>query len=169
MDRLEAVEKLAKLRDAGILTESEYLQQKNLVIGATSIVPRSASIDTPSNRLQRMEDVPTYQLPRDVSPQIHIHNTNSQHVTAPVYYLRPEKSILVSYLLWFFLGGFGAHRFYLGRPATAIILMILNFIGLTTLVLGVGIIFIAVVAFWLFIDLFLIPGMANGSNRMVAG
>ncbi|WP_342621698.1 NINE protein, partial [Pseudomonas aeruginosa] len=24
-----------------------------------------------------------------------------------------------AYLLWFFLGGFGAHRFYLGKTGTA--------------------------------------------------
>ena len=32
-----------------------------------------------------------------------------------------EKSLLVAYLLWFFLGLLGIHRFYLGRWVTGII------------------------------------------------
>lgn len=49
----------------------------------------------------------------------------------------------VAYLLWFFLGWISAHRFYLGRPATAI-LQILSY-------------FILIGFIWLLIDAFLIP------------
>lgn len=31
------------------------------------------------------------------------------------------KSILVGYLLWFFLGAFGVHRFYTGRWVTGLL------------------------------------------------
>lgn len=51
----------------------------------------------------------------------------------------------VAYLLWLFLGFLSGHRFYLGRPGTAI-LQILSYLVL------VGFI-------WLLIDAFLIPGM----------
>jgi len=34
-----------------------------------------------------------------------------------------QKSKPISYLLWFLLGGFGAHRFYLRRKRTAFILL----------------------------------------------
>ena len=50
-----------------------------------------------------------------------------------------------AYLLWFFLWFVSAHRFYLGRPISAI-LQILSFLVLIGFV-------------WVFIDLFLIPGM----------
>ena len=50
-----------------------------------------------------------------------------------------------AYLLWFFLWWISAHRFYLGRPGTAI-LQILSY-------------FILVGFIWALIDAFLIPGM----------
>lgn len=52
-------------------------------------------------------------------------------------------SPLVAYLLWGFLGVFSAHRFYLGRPGSAIL-------QICTLY-GLGI--------WWLIDVFLISGM----------
>ena len=51
----------------------------------------------------------------------------------------------VAYLLWLFLGIFSGHRFYLGRPVSAV-LQILSYLIL------IGFI-------WLLIDAFLIPGM----------
>ncbi len=63
------------------------------------------------------------------------------------------KSTFVAYLLWFFLGGLGAHRFYLGRPISAI-LFILTLGGRTI---------------WWIIDLFLIPGMVQIANMKHGG
>ncbi|MDE1896450.1 MAG: TM2 domain-containing protein [Rhodospirillales bacterium] len=54
-------------------------------------------------------------------------------------------STALAYLFWFFLGIFSAHRFYLGRPGSAI-LQILSY-------------FIVIGFIWLLIDAFLIPGM----------
>ena len=51
----------------------------------------------------------------------------------------------VAYLLWFFVGILSGHRFYLGRPGTAI-LQILTY-------------FILIGFIWLLVDAFLIPGM----------
>ena len=56
-------------------------------------------------------------------------------------------SIVVAYLFWFFIGFLAAHRFYLGRPGTAILQIVLIF-----LIVGV---------IWWVIDLFLIPGMVR--------
>jgi TM2 domain-containing membrane protein YozV len=60
------------------------------------------------------------------------------------------RSVGVAYLLWFFLGFFSAHRFYLRRPGTAIFQIILNCIL-------IGLI-------WVLIDAFLIPGMVRNEN-----
>jgi TM2 domain-containing membrane protein YozV len=59
----------------------------------------------------------------------------------------------VAYLLWFFLGWISAHRFYLGRPATAI-LQILSY-------------FILIGFIWLLIDVFLIPGMVRDKKNEI--
>ncbi|WP_019904676.1 TM2 domain-containing protein [Methylobacterium sp. 77] len=59
-------------------------------------------------------------------------------------------SVGLAYALWFFLGIVSAHRFYLGRPGTAI-LQIVSYLFL------VGFI-------WLLIDAFLIPAMVRGKQ-----
>ena len=63
------------------------------------------------------------------------------------------KSTVVAYLLWFFLGGLGIHRFYLGRPISGI------FYLLTVGGFAIG---------WI-IDLFLIPGMVRQENAKMSG
>nr|WP_263314529.1 TM2 domain-containing protein [Mammaliicoccus sp. Marseille-Q6498] len=61
-----------------------------------------------------------------------------------------SKSLGVSYLLWFFLGAIGAHRFYYGKTGSAIVILLLT---LFTSWWTFGII----VLIWLIIDAFLIP------------
>ena len=56
-----------------------------------------------------------------------------------------RKSTGAAYLLWFFLGFLSAHRFYLGKPVSAI-LQILSY-------------FILVGFVWWFLDFFLIPSI----------
>lgn len=59
----------------------------------------------------------------------------------------------VAYLLWFFTGWVSGHRFYLGKPGTAI-LQILSY-------------FILVGFIWLLIDAFLIPGMIQEKRNEI--
>ena len=56
-----------------------------------------------------------------------------------------KKSAGAAYLLWFFLGWLSAHRFYLGKPVTAI-LQIFSY-------------FILIGFVWWLLDLFLIPSI----------
>ncbi|MBA3068438.1 MAG: TM2 domain-containing protein [Hyphomonas sp.] len=58
-----------------------------------------------------------------------------------------RKSAAAAYFLWFFLGWISAHRFYLGKPVTAI-LQILSY-------------FILIGFVWWVADLFLIPSIIN--------
>jgi TM2 domain-containing membrane protein YozV len=60
-----------------------------------------------------------------------------------------SKNAVIAYLLWFFLWPFGAHRFYLARIGSAIVMLILSIT-----VVGLIVTFI-----WAIVDLFLIPGM----------
>src|SRR5690625_7789652 len=43
-----------------------------------------------------------------------------------------KKSMVVAYLLWFFLGGAGAHRFYIGKTGSAITMLVLFLLGWAT-------------------------------------
>ena len=58
------------------------------------------------------------------------------------------KSTAVAYLLWFFFGYLGLHRFYLRRPLTGVVWL------LTLGICGVG---------WI-VDVFLVPGMVAACN-----
>ena len=73
-----------------------------------------------------------------------------------------KKSTGVAYLLWFFLAGFGAHRFYLGRTGSAVAMLILFVLGWATLAILIGAFFLIAVGIWALVDAFLIPGMISG-------
>jgi len=66
------------------------------------------------------------------------------------------KSIGIAYLLWFFFGTIGGHRFYLGRVGSAIAMLLI-----TVLTLGLGLI---ITGIWAIIDAFLIPNMVGEEN-----
>ncbi|AMM86529.1 TM2 domain-containing protein [Martelella sp. AD-3] len=74
------------------------------------------------------------------------------------------KSPAAAYLLWFFVGWAGAHRFYLGRPGSAIAMLLLNVVGWLTAVFIIGLVFLAVFGIWWLVDLFLISGMIDAQK-----
>lgn len=78
-----------------------------------------------------------------------------------------KKSMGAAYALWFFVGMFGGHRFYLGRSGSAIAQLVLTIVGFLTLVIGIGAVLLLAVAIWVLVDAFLIPGMieADTSNK----
>jgi len=76
-----------------------------------------------------------------------------------------KKSELIAYLLWFFLGGFGAHRFYIGRIGSAIAMTLL-FVGSTALTLVlIGYVGNALWTIWWVIDAFKLPGWIAAYNN----
>lgn len=77
------------------------------------------------------------------------------------------KSTGAAYLLWFFLGTLGAHRFYLGRPGSAVVQLLMTIIGWLTIVLVVGIFILIAVGIWVLVDAFLIPGMIQAHKEKV--
>lgn len=62
-----------------------------------------------------------------------------------------KKSVALGYVLWFFLGGFGGHRFYLGKTGTAIAQFV-------SCLLLVGVI-------WVLVDAFLLYGWIQRYNE----
>ncbi|MHA1536353.1 MAG: NINE protein [Alphaproteobacteria bacterium] len=87
------------------------------------------------------------------------------------------KSLLVTYLLWFFLGFYGAHRFYLGSVRIATAQAGLLLVGLLPVVVFAGALFketlasifallgvavLTCLVIWWIVDAFLIPGLVAG-------
>ncbi len=70
-----------------------------------------------------------------------------------------RKSTGAAYLLWFFLGGLGAHRFYLGKKGTGAAQAALGLLGWLPLFLGW-----IVLGGWLLVDAFLIPSIIREEN-----
>lgn len=68
-----------------------------------------------------------------------------------------KPNTLVAYLLWFFLGGFGAHRFYFKKNGSAIamILLLVSSVFLTFFLIGIFGLIIG--GIWVLVDAFLIP------------
>jgi TM2 domain-containing membrane protein YozV len=82
----------------------------------------------------------------------------SADARALMIYEANKKSMLAAYLLWFFLGWFGAHNFYLRRTGVAIAQLILTLTGVGFVVTFV----------WVIVDAFLIPGWVHRSNNLLA-
>ncbi|GGG93985.1 TM2 domain-containing protein [Staphylococcus pragensis] len=70
------------------------------------------------------------------------------------------KSKTPAFLLWFFLGSFGAHRFYFGKTGSAVGLL------LVTLLVSWWIFYIPTLI-WLLIDVFLIPKWARDYEQAI--
>ena len=91
---------------------------------------------------------PQYQQPQ-AGPQTPFTNFYQQHGSR--YLQNPsQKDVLVTYLLWFFLGLLGGHRFYLNQIGMGVFYF-LTFGGCGLL--------------WL-IDIALIPDLVNRANRV---
>lgn len=60
-----------------------------------------------------------------------------------------KKSTVAAYLLWWFTGIIGGHRYYLGKTGSAVAMTLI-----TVLTFGIGII---VTGIWWIVDAFLIP------------
>jgi len=89
--------------------------------------------------------------------------STSQLTTEEMLFVNSEvekrkPNLLVAYLLWFFLGGFGGHRFYFKKTGSAIAMLALTAtsIALTVILIGFAGLFIAGV--WALVDAFLMPG-----------
>lgn len=57
----------------------------------------------------------------------------SADTRALMKYQARSKSTGIAYLLWFFLGGFGVHRFYLGSVGVGVAVLICTILGFVLL------------------------------------
>lgn len=73
-----------------------------------------------------------------------------------------KKSKLIGWLLWFFLGNFGAHRMYLDHMVSGLIMLLCSLFGWVLLFVPNFIMF-----FWFLIDAFFINKWTNQHNDKV--
>lgn len=78
--------------------------------------------------------------------------------------VRPQVNLVIAYLLWFFFGFFGVHKFYLKQPIKGVLYLLAFFIGIATtqVLVGFAILGLLTVA-WLF-DMALMPLRAARLN-----
>ncbi|WP_437584300.1 NINE protein [Paramicrobacterium sp. CJ85] len=90
----------------------------------------------------------------------------TEHTTyvAPYAYRPGQKWASTAYLLLFFLGGFGAHHFYLGKVGSGIVFIILWWVGWATTGIGLGILLLFACAIWLIVDIVTIPSTVRALN-----
>ena len=68
-----------------------------------------------------------------------------------------RKSAVIAYILWFFLGLFGAHNFYLRRTG----------VGIVQVILTITVVGALITLVWIFVDAFLIPGWVRRENNLL--
>lgn len=85
-------------------------------------------------------------------------------VAQPALVVHRSKDVGVAYLLWFFLGGFGAHRFYVGSTGAAVMMLMLNIAGWVLTVVFVGWFLLAAFWIWWIVDAFLLPGYVRNAD-----
>lgn len=89
----------------------------------------------------------------------------SRDTAAMMQFQANKKSVGVAYLLWFFFGMLGAHRFYLGRTGSAVAILVLSIAAFVLSYVVIGIIIVFVPMIWVLVDLFLIPGITREFNN----
>ena len=86
---------------------------------------------------------------------------------AAMHYDANRRSVLVAYLLWFFLGWFAAHRFYAGRMVSGLVMLVVSLISWAFTAIVIGYLGLFLIGLWLLVDAFLIPGMISARNRAI--
>lgn len=102
---------------------------------------------------------------RNQQTVVNVNLTAPANVGVPA--AQPTKSLGVAILLWWFLGLFGAHRFYLEREHAKTMLVI-GVGGLVLSVVGVGLVALAAVGIWWMIDVFSLSKWVKGSVPAVS-
>ena len=89
----------------------------------------------------------------------------SDDLTDRMRYDADKRSMIIAYLLWFFLGYLAIHRFYLSRWISGLIFLVLMGVGTVLSIVLVGYLILAPLFLWWLIDALLIPGMVRSRNQ----
>jgi TM2 domain-containing membrane protein YozV len=74
------------------------------------------------------------------------------------------KNMVLAYVLWWFLGFFGIHRFYLGRIGTGVTQLVLLIVGLVLSIVVIGYLFLLVLLVWWLLDAYFVYALVKESN-----
>lgn len=92
-------------------------------------------------------------------------NAPSRDAIAMMQYDAAKKTPLLAYLLWFFLGAFGAHRFYLGKTGSGVAMLLIFLLSFPLAFVVIGLFGFIVIGIWWVVDAFLIPGLVDRHNE----
>jgi TM2 domain-containing membrane protein YozV len=96
--------------------------------------------------------------------------SSTQDAHRMMMYDANKKSVAVAYLLWFFFGLVGGHRFYLGKIGTGAVMLAIALLSFLLMAIFIGFFTIAIVGIWALIDAFRIPGWISGhNNQLITG
>jgi TM2 domain-containing membrane protein YozV len=88
--------------------------------------------------------------------------------TRLMQYDTAKKSPGFAYLLWFFFGSLGVHRFYLNQPDLGLVMLTLFILSWATTFVVIGFFGLCILALWWLVDAFLIPGITARANIELA-
>lgn len=74
------------------------------------------------------------------------------------------KNMVIAYVLWWFLGWAGIHRFYLGKTQSGVAQLMLFIVGWATAVVFIGFAFLAVLGVWWLFDAYFVQKYVNEYN-----
>lgn len=86
----------------------------------------------------------------------------------PVVTVVGGKSLVLAYVLWFFLGWLGIHKFYLRQPVWGLIYLFLGGLGWAMAGIGIGFLFLVPWALLMFLDIFTMPFRTALVNASIA-
>lgn len=94
-------------------------------------------------------------------------NTISSDTQALMAFEANKKSTGLAYVLWFFLGGFCVHRFYLGKTRSGFLFIGIGFLSIILILAAVeiGLVGLILLGLWLLIDMLQIPRFTKEFNQ----
>lgn len=79
------------------------------------------------------------------------------------------KNIVIAYALWFFLGYFGVHRFYLGKVGSGVAQLVLLVLGAATSFILIGAVPLFILGAWWVLDAYFVYKYVQDANRALPG
>jgi TM2 domain-containing membrane protein YozV len=87
---------------------------------------------------------------------------------AMMRYDAEKKSLIVAYLLWFFLGYGGVHRMYLGRWISGLLMLLIFGVSTLLSLVYIGFVGLGFIFLWWLLDALLTAAMVRGHNARLA-